>query len=148
MLSSIQSTHPTVMCPYCREWISNCVAIKRCEACFTPHHPGCWEEYGCCTVFGCTGRRLLGSWNFRYIIPSFILSAGMIDHTAAFALSPLYIPAFITLMIEIIYFGFVLIEQGLSTKTLRKDEITCYLTYLLINAVPFGLRFGAGLTLQ
>ena len=70
------------------------------------------------------------------------------DGHAAFALSSLYIPAFITLMIEIIYFGFVLIEQGLLTKTLRKDEITRYLTYLLINAVPFGLWFGAGLSIQ
>jgi hypothetical protein len=39
------------LCPFCRSEISG--AVWMCPACQTPHHAGCAEENGRCTVFGC-----------------------------------------------------------------------------------------------
>lgn len=45
-----------VSCPFCRTLIAPEDPLARCEACFTPHHPSCFEENYGCAVYGCENR--------------------------------------------------------------------------------------------
>lgn len=43
-------------CPFCRAEIREEEPLARCEACYTPHHPSCFEENGGCALLGCENR--------------------------------------------------------------------------------------------
>ncbi len=43
-------------CPFCRAPILEEDPLARCEACYTPHHPSCFEEHGGCALLGCENR--------------------------------------------------------------------------------------------
>ena len=49
-------------CPVCREALAGRVVF--CRACGTPHHRDCWRYVGKCSMFGCTGTRTRGRWNW------------------------------------------------------------------------------------
>ncbi|MGE0711922.1 MAG: RING finger protein [Planctomycetota bacterium] len=49
-------TGGTLTCPFCRAPISEEDPLARCDACFTPHHPSCFEEGGGCSLYGCGNR--------------------------------------------------------------------------------------------
>lgn len=137
VLSVIQNAHPPIIiCPFCKESLSISAQVKQCEECLAPHHVECWKEYGRCTVFGCTGRRSMERWNFRLIIPSLVLMAGVQFHLAAVALSPLFVPALLMLIIEIIDFGNKLVDRGIFSRALRKEAVRSFF-YLLIHEFLF-----------
>ena len=45
-----------LLCPYCRSSISEEGALARCDSCYTPHHPTCFEENLGCALLGCENR--------------------------------------------------------------------------------------------
>ena len=45
-----------LLCPFCRAGIADDDPIARCEACYTPHHPSCFEENRGCSLMGCDNR--------------------------------------------------------------------------------------------
>lgn len=44
-----------VVCPYCAAELGDAPRVA-CERCHTPHHADCWEAFGRCTVYACTGE--------------------------------------------------------------------------------------------
>lgn len=42
-----------LVCPFCHTAIEPDKPLARCEGCFTPHHPSCFEENVGCAVYGC-----------------------------------------------------------------------------------------------
>jgi len=138
VLQLMQNPHsPIIICPFCKESLSNSVQVKQCEACLAPHHVECWKEYGRCTVFGCTGRRSVEILNFRLMFPSLILMGSTLNHLTAVVLSPLLVPAFLMLMNEVIKFVQILLDRGIFTGSQNKQEAFRNFIYLLINQFLF-----------
>jgi len=71
------------------------------------------------------------------MIPSLILMGSTLNHLAAVALSPLLIPAFVMLMNEIVKFVYALVDRGIFSGTLRKQEMARNFITLLINDFVF-----------
>jgi hypothetical protein len=44
-----------VACPYCAAPLGEAPRVA-CETCQTPHHADCWQAFGRCTVYACTGE--------------------------------------------------------------------------------------------
>ena len=44
-----------VACPYCAAPLGDAPRVA-CETCQTPHHADCWQAFGRCTVYACTGE--------------------------------------------------------------------------------------------
>lgn len=44
-----------VICPYCAAPLGESPRVA-CETCHTPHHADCWQAFGRCTVYACTGE--------------------------------------------------------------------------------------------
>lgn len=47
-------------CPFCRAAIATEALTAECSSCGTPHHLGCYEEQGGCSVYGCKSRKVRG----------------------------------------------------------------------------------------
>lgn len=64
-------------CGYCLTELSD-EPVRTCDACKTSYHTECWDEYGGCTVFGCTKwmqRQMIASTAQTFAPPVTITSA-------------------------------------------------------------------------
>lgn len=52
---SVLAVSKQVLCPFCRERITNSDSQTICRFCNTSHHEDCWVEIGRCAIFGCEG---------------------------------------------------------------------------------------------
>src|SRR5262245_36264842 len=49
----------TDICPYCRSEFTANDNLVVCRSCKTLHHQSCWSINHRCTVFGCSGKRII-----------------------------------------------------------------------------------------
>lgn len=124
------------LCPYCKNELGE-ERPTECPDCRTRHHIHCWEQFGRCSVFGCSGGKGFRKSDLLMVLPSVIFSTSLLINLPDWLHSLLLIPSSFLCFSFSAYFLLSIVEDGLLKNRLSRRSIRRYMLFFLWSVLPF-----------